>query len=231
MLKLENKISGDYLKVSLTGTTVSYLFKYQDNAEQTLATKTITTNTTFAIGFDIVKLINSSDRLLEFFNNKLNLNFYIGGDSSLSKTFSGKIYKVGLCSVRNSSDITSLFNSSGILSNSSLYSALLSRTATYTVIANNLYNQIILDIAVNSYWENYVPLSKLAKTVYDSSGNQTYTIDFIQFNFDYPEPQVVGSVYDTSASYVKTYITFQTIASGANASASTFATTISPNLS
>lgn len=230
LIKIENNLNGDYLKISLTGTTVSYLFKYQDAAEVTLATKAITTSTTFAVGIDIQKLIATNLNISSFFANKSNLNFYIAGDSTLTETFSGNIYKVGLCSIRNSADITSLFDSSGILSSSSTYSGLLSRTATYTVIANNVYSKIILDIAVNSYWENYVPLSKLARTITDSGGTERYTIDFLQLNVDYPEPKTLsGSNYDTSNSMLKGYITFQTIASGANAAISTFTTTVSPN--
>ena len=230
LIKIEDRISGDYLKISLTGTTVSYLFKYQGLAVQTLDTKTITTNVTFAVGVDIAKLVADNGNLKLFFANTSRLNIYIAGDITLASTFSGNIYKVGLCSTRNSADITSLFDAAGILSNSSIYAALLARTATYTLISNNIFSKIIPDIAVNSYWENYVPLSKLAKTVSDASGNDVYALDLIQFNFDYPEPRVYsGSNYDTSASLVKTYVSFQTIISGANAAASTFTTTVSPN--
>lgn len=233
LIKIENNINGDYLKISLTGTTVSYLFKYQNLSEELLVSpaQTITTNTTFAVGIDVAKLISKNGNLATFLKNKSNLDIYIGGDRSLSETFSGNIYKVGLCSTRNAADITSLFDANGYLSNlSTSVASLLPRTATYTLISNNLFSKIIPDIAVNSYWENYVPLSKLAKTVSDASGNDVYALDLIQFNFDYPEPKVYsGSNYDTSASLVKTYVSFQTIISGANAAASTFTTTVSPN--
>jgi hypothetical protein len=230
LIKVENNINGDYVKISLTGTTVSYLFKYQGVSEVSLATKTIVTGTTFAVGMDIEKLISGNGNLASFFANKSSLNFYIGGDTTLLETFSGNIYKVGLCSKRNSADITSLFDSAGILSNSSVFASLLSRTATYTVVANNIYSKIVLDIAVNSYWENYVPLSKLAKTFTDSNGVDTYGIDLLQFNFDYPEPKIFsGSNYDTSNSMIKTYVSFQTILSGATPLPSSFTTTVAPN--
>lgn len=230
LIKIEDRINGDYLKISVTGTTVSYLFKYQGLAVQTLATKTITTNVTFAVGVDIAKLVADNGNLKLFFANTSRLNIYIAGDTTLASTFSGNVYKVGLCSTRNSADITSLFDTAGILSNSSIYATLLARTATYTLVSNNLFSKIIPDIAVNSYWENYVPLSKLAKTVSDASGNDVYALDLIQFNFDYPEPKIYsGSNYDTSSSLVKTYVSFQTIISGANAAASTFTTIVSPN--
>ena len=230
LIKIENNINGDYLKISLTGTTVSYLFSYQGASEVVLATKTITTSTSFAVGLDVEKLVVGNGNLAAFFGNKSNLNIYIGGDTTLLETFSGNIYKVGLCSDRNSADITSLFDAAGILSNSSIFAALLSRTATYTVVANNVYSKIILDIAVNSYWENYVPLSKLAKTVVGSGGADTYAIDLLQFNFDYPEPKTYsGSNYDTANSMVKTYVSFQTMLSGATPAPSSFTTTVSPN--
>lgn len=229
LIKLENRKTGDYFKISLTGTTVSYLFKYQDAAEISLDTASITTNTIFAVGIDVQKIIATNTSLYNFFSNRSNIVFYIAGDSTLEETFSGNIYKVGLSSIRNSFNITSLYNASGILSSPSSTATFLTKIATYTLVANNLFNAIDIDIAVNSYWENYIPLSKLAKTVRDSSGNEVYDLDIIQFNFDYPEPKIYSSSnYDTSLSLVKTYITFQTISSGATALPSTF-TTSSPN--
>jgi len=62
--------------------------------------------------------------------------------------------------------------------------------ASYTLvpyIADEVYS---LDINVNSYWEDYVPLTYFAQYVTDTRGDQYYDLDFIQFNINYPSPSI-----------------------------------------
>jgi len=231
LFKILNESTGDYLKASITNTTVSYIFNYQ-NTLTTLATKSITQNVMFAVGFDIQSLKSTNQNITLFFNNTNSLNIYIGGDSTTGNTFSGNIYKVGLCSSRNFKDISNLFTS-GILITSSPCSQLLAKTASYTVVGVNLYNRIFLDISTNAYWQDYVPLSKLTQTVKDSSGNLTYEdLSFIQLNVDYPETRSYSSNnFDTSSSKLKTYITFQKLTNNATGlkDLSEFGTTVLAN--
>lgn len=150
-----------------------------------------------------------------------------------------------------------------------------SHTASYTLfVSENEQGESILDISVDSYWEDYLPLSYFAKYVDDANGNKAYDIDFIQFNIDYPAPTKYSEtaangswtyqelknnfsypiqrdyssldnhlftgfdtytdlknrssktyVYDTSTSMVRTYVSFQLISAGANASQSYFTKT------
>jgi hypothetical protein len=71
-----------------------------------------------------------------------------------------------------------------------------------------------MDIAVNSYWQDAIPLSRLSKTV-----DGQYKIDYLQFNIDYPNQ------IDTTSADTKTYLTFQTVESGMSADVTTFANT------
>jgi len=228
LFKILNRFTGDYLKVSLTNTTVSYILNYQDSLT-TLSTTSITQNTMFAVGLDLQNLVQNNQNIATFLSDTNNLNIYVGGDSVTANTFSGNIYKIGLCSLRNFSNISGLF-SSGILTDSSSYSALLSFVATYSINAVSSYASIILDIATNSYWQDYVPLSKLSKNITDISGNKIDDLDFIQINIDYPETRTYSSGnFDTSSSKLKSYITFQTLTSGSLQDVSTFTTTVLPN--
>ncbi len=160
----------------------------------------------------------------------------------------------------------------GVLS-SYVLSEFTSHTPSYSFFLNKTIASFDLDIAAESYWEDYVPLSYLAKYVNDSSGNSVYGIDFIQFNIDYPVPSlfleqesesswtyeelqaaysnpvvrgyeyldnelftgygnyidlknksVKSYRYNTTDSMVRTYVSFQYLSSGSNASYHNFNT-------
>jgi len=226
LFKILNESTDDYLKVSLTNTTVSYKIKYQ-GTESTITTKSITQNTKFAVGIDIKSLVTLNSEVASFLSDVNNLNLYVGGDNLTSNTFSGNIYKIGLCSSRNFADISSLF-SSGILTLGSSESTLSAKTATYTITSVNEYSKTILDIATNSYWQDYIPLNKLSRTVDDADGNPIQELDFVQINIDYPEPKAYASGnFDTSDEDLRSYITFQRVSSGAIKNISEFSSTVS----
>lgn len=226
LFEILNESNDDYLRVSLTNTTVSYKIKYLGTAS-TITTKSITQNVKFAVGIDIKSLVTLNSEVAAFLADVNNLNLYIGGDSITANTFSGNIYKVGLCSSRNFADISSLF-SSGVLTAGSSESTLLPRTATYTVGSINAYGKTIIDIATNSYWQDYVPLNKLSRTVDNASDAPIDELDFLQINVDYPETKTYASGnFDTTDEELKSYITFQRLSSGAIKNISEFASTIS----
>jgi len=226
LIKFLNEKSGEYFKVSITGTTVSYILKSTGVSEESIATASITQGNIFAVGADIQKFINSRTDLAVFFSNTSDISLYVGGQETESNTFSGNIYKVGLCSERNFQNILGSFNSSGILTNHTTnptVSTLLSKTASYTVAPSINFSSLDVVVAANSYWQDYVPLSKLAKTVLNSDGQETLALDFFQLNFDYSEPRDYSSAkFNTELQAAKTYISFQTIASGSSKTISEF---------
>jgi len=225
LIQITNESNEDYLRISLTNTTVSYKIKY-NGAESTITTKSITQGTRFAVGIDIKSLSVVNPDVLSFLSNVNNLNIYVGGNSITANTFSGNIYKVGLCSARNFADIANLF-ASGVISSGSSHSTLMLKTATYTVLAVNAYGKIILDIATNSYWQDYIPLNKLTRTIDISQDEPKEELDFIQINIDYPETRTFDTGnFDTSTSELKSYITFQRLDSGSIKSSSEFSTTV-----
>lgn len=148
--------------------------------------------------------------------------------------------------------------------------------ASYTISPRSYFNNFVIDILADSYWEDYIPLSYFAKYVTDANNESRYDLDFIQFNINYPAPSrfteeqsdgswsyeelrqqyslpvqrtyesldnqlftgyqdyldlknkaVKSYKYDTSSSLVRTYITFQYLKSGANASSEYFTNIVS----
>jgi hypothetical protein len=86
-------------------------------------------------------------------------------------------------------------------------------TASYTLFSKQSYGTFSIDLATDSYWEDYVPLSYFAQeVVVDELGNRKRDIDFMQFNIDYPKPVVADSgEYSTFDNLVKTYVSLQNL--------------------
>ena len=144
-------------------------------------------------------------------------------------------------------------------------------TASYTLSPSSYFDNYTLDIDIQGYWEDYIPLTYFAQYVQDEKKSEYYDLDLIQFNINYPAPsnfveeeqtgewtykelsdeysipinRTYDSLdnqlftgyanyddlknrayknykYDTSNSLVKSYITFQYIANGANLPESNF---------
>jgi hypothetical protein len=65
-----------------------------------------------------------------------------------------------------------------------------SHTASYTLSPSINFGSYSLDIDVQGYWEDYLPLTYFAKFISDNKGKPYYDLDFIQFNINYPAPSV-----------------------------------------
>lgn len=63
-------------------------------------------------------------------------------------------------------------------------------TPSYGLILKEYLNSTYLDIAVDGYWEDYIPMRYFAKYVEDSRGEKFYDVDFVQVNIDYPAPSM-----------------------------------------
>ena len=95
--------------------------------------------------------------------------------------------------------------------------------ATYTLVPKRFLDNFYLDVETNSYWEDYVPLSYFAKDMENSLGETRSTLSFIQFNVGYPRAEVFdGQYYNTNGSLLKSYISFQYLETGSNATTSYF---------
>lgn len=98
--------------------------------------------------------------------------------------------------------------------------------ASYLFAPTSYFGNYAFDVKAQSSWEDYIPLSYFGKYITDEQGLEYYDVDFIQFNIDYPFFEIVsGDVYDTSNNDVRTYISFQYLANGANTASSSFTQT------
>jgi len=99
--------------------------------------------------------------------------------------------------------------------------------ASYTLVPRLNFGEYILDIGVDSYWEDYLPLSYFGGYVPDSKNEKMFALDFLQLNIDYPKFNVFSDGnFDTTNSPIKTYVSFQYLAAGANTSYSAFSTPV-----
>lgn len=171
-----------------------------------------------AIGFNIDYLISTSTaQLSDFFNNPDDLAVYLGGTETEDDTFDGKIYGFSFAdeystNIINSGTMPDTFDvNNGFLF--SLNTSLADFVSTYTLISKKVVDQIVLDIGVRGYWQDYVPLSFLSKTVDDGST----ALDMIQFNINYPRNgYLVSGTEDIATSDIfKSFISFQSIESNA----------------
>ena len=104
-----------------------------------------------------------------------------------------------------------------------LVSYILAHVASYTLTPKVFLNDFMLDVGVNSYWQDYVPLSYFAKYITDGTttddgvANKYPDVDFIQVNVDYPAiNKFLANSYDTTNSIVRTYVSFQELSDDPN---------------
>ena len=95
--------------------------------------------------------------------------------------------------------------------------------ASYTLLPKQEFGSFVLDIATDSYWEDYLPLSYFAKKVPDGRGNLNSEVSYLQFNLDYPFlKNIENEKIDSSGAVVKSYVAFQYLQQGANSTSSNF---------
>ena len=255
LILVANKANGDTFRISLADGGLRYSSNISSIYTEMLFEPGIATYPLFSLGFSIDNIKSYFSQYVgNFFDNVTQLEMYVGSNSDFSDRFVGTIYRFGLCDARNYSQISEYFlaytdepfdvgsielNPTGEASFWSLVldggfpestygiSQIIDHVASYTVVVKNTVGILSLDIATSSSWQDSIALSHFAQYVTSASSNY-YDIDFIQFNIDYPANYNLDSgSFDTSNSRVKTYISFQTTASGANSSISTF-TNIKP---
>jgi hypothetical protein len=88
----------------------------------------------------------------------------------------------------NSAEFDSIVDSGTVTETSA--NTLQSHTASYTLSPTTNFGSYYLDIDIQGYWEDYIPLTYFAKYINDSKNKPYYDLDFIQFNINYPAPSV-----------------------------------------
>jgi hypothetical protein len=240
LFELKNSTTSDRVFVTVSNSSIKYKVTYLNVTTTVYEAFNNLPGEIFPVGFNIkdfsryfggnvAKVLGSVDQLA----------LYIGGNSELDKTFTGKIYSFSICNERNFTKIKDLFSSRGMTleyenvfdlysgaidfdggtspdavggyydndgnfirfpvsywnyfidggSPTSFITTFLSdHTASYQLIPKSQFGSIYLDVAADSYWEDYVPLTYFAKYVRDNVGDEYYSLDFLQFNLGYPAP-------------------------------------------
>lgn len=234
LFKIYNPLTNDYFSIVKNADVIEYSLNYKGDTELIFTSDPITVNSFFAVGFDINTLSdNFGNNLPAFFGNQNVLRMYACGDESGQNSFTGKIWSIGFATERNTNKISDNFDSDGfvIFDNAE---ELIGHTASYTLLPFEVYGKYFLDIGISGYWQDYLPLSYFGQFVNNSSGEEFYDIDFLQFNLGYPSMFTLdldsssNYYYNTSGSEIKSYLTLQYLADGANIPTS-FATEEQPN--
>ena len=215
-------------------TLLNYVFTYA-GVSTTIRSHTCPVGI-FTAGIQISKLIanNTTGGLAQFFANSGSLKLYIGSQPNKENMFTGNIYNVGINTYKHTSfTLDSYFYDDGTFN---FANSTINNVSSYTLFSFEDYGKFFIDISVFGYWEDYIPLSVLAKDVLDENEETITDIDFIQFNIDYPAPSEVkeeGDTYweDNSDSIntdnlnVRVYVTFQDISQGITQTDADYATT------
>lgn len=97
---------------------------------------------------------------------------------------------------------------------------LINYIAGYTLTPRLYLGKFIIDVASKGYWQDFVSLSHFGKNMPNLEGDAIPTLSYLQFNIDIPRMDILDPLepwhLDTSSLPVKTYVSFQYLASGAN---------------
>lgn len=196
---IEISDSTNYLRASLIEENILYSFYYNGSITEIYSTDTVLLNNKISVGFNFDLLIdNFGSNVLSFLGNQSVLNIYVAGNKTGLYPFTGKIHTFGICSTYNFEKIKSYFNNLGVISNN-YHDELLSHIASYTLMPEKEYGSFYIDIAVSSYWQDYIPLSYFASYVKNNNDETIYDLDFLQFNVSYPSVTTVESIAQTGS--------------------------------
>jgi hypothetical protein len=229
LFRIVNESSQNYLSVVLSGNDIIYRLALSNSVSNILVKEDAVSTNKFVVGLDLEKAVKFfGGSVATFLGSRPQLRLFVGGDKAFSNTFEGKIHRIGFLNEKLLSASANKFKEDGSILSSLETNYFGNLSASYTLFAkNDPLRGFTLDILVSSQWEDYIPLSYFAKYVKNASNQDYYSVDFLQFNIDYPEPNAfVDDEYDTSSASVKTYVTFQSLRFRAKELSQKFTTTI-----
>jgi len=228
LMRFENQFDKSAIDISLDNDTIEYSVEYLDEnnnlfSEMFYTCSGVSVGDQFAVGLSFQQAaIAFGGRVASFIGTIQSSKVFIAGNQSYQNTFSGKIHRVAISSAINLQKMINVFDTNGLAKDYSSGSLAgesnkLSQKATYTLVPTKNLGKFELDIATDSYWEDYIPLSYFGKYVLDQANDKFFSLDFLQFNVDYVRlSNFSEGAYDTSSMPVKTYVTFQYLKNGAN---------------
>jgi hypothetical protein len=215
LVRIKDRLSNNFFEIVAADNKIEYKFFYNGTTSTVVSSEEIANDQKFICGIDIDKFTRYfGNNLAAFFGNRKNLQVYVGGIETFLNTFDGKIYSFHFFNRDNLIKIKFLSDERGvILSNDGLSAEVLGLNSVYTLKLSEGASEseaYRLSIASSASWQDYVPLTVLAKTVKNAANEDYYSLDFVQINFDYPRTdKITGELYDTSKEFLRAYITFQ----------------------
>ena len=222
IFRLQNKETLDSISAILSGTTITYVYNIFGK-QGTLKTETLTSiDQVFTVGLNRDSFRNALSRKTEvsrFLSGMARYALFVGGDYAgsdidISTTFAGKIYEVCMTSPNNfmKESMSSLFTSG--FANIGMSASFMSKNPSYrlSLLKQSFNGDDVYRITVSSksYWQDYIPLQKLAKKAYDPTDSELYVTDMIQFSVDAESSSVIVSdKIDTAGVDVKSYVYFK----------------------
>lgn len=223
LFKIVNKLNGASLTASIDNGTISYTLSDGVEADIVIDSEiTADEDDLFIAGINFKALSQKyGGRMSKFFGSSKNLAVYVAGqDDAGVSTFYGEIYRFGFLTERNLTFISDYFTDSNThitLNNQEDVEDLISFIASYTLTPSKYIDRFDFDIATESYWQDYVPLSRIDGSVLNASAEYIKRLSFIQFNANVPIlKNIVSNNYDFSNDQIKMYVTFQYLATQAN---------------
>jgi hypothetical protein len=229
LFKIVNQLNKNYLEIVLKDDDLICRLSYNNSLSEVFKKPNAVSGYKFTAGLYLEKLGQAfGSSVASFLGARSQLRLYVGGEKELSRTFSGKIYRVGFLNEKLLTASLDKFGADGNILSANDYQYFATLVASYTLFAkSDLVRGFYLDIYTSSSWSDYIPLTYFSKYVKNASNENYYGLDFIQFNIDYPEPaKTVQDEYYTQDSILKTYITFQSLKYRAKELDQKFKTTI-----
>jgi hypothetical protein len=165
LFKIYNPLNNNYFTILKDGNLIKYSLTYNGTTQLLFTSSAISTNSLFAVGFNIKTLSEKfGSNISSFFGNQSSLKMYVCGDDSGDYTFTGRLYSIGLGTTLNSTKITTYVDANGFIELDK-GQQLVDHTASYTILPSEAYEQYFLDIGVAGYWQDYLPFSYFAQFV------------------------------------------------------------------
>ncbi len=220
IFKIQNKETLDSVSAILSGTSIDYV--YNIFGEQgSFGLQSVNIDGTFVAGIDIntyASSESSQSAISRFMRGIGRYSIFVGGDyvgsdQDIKTTFSGKIYSFGMSSSLNyiKNGMSSLFQDG--IAKPAEFDTFYGLSTSYKVsMLKQTFNEdsmYSMNVSSQSYWQDYLPLSKFAKLSTYEDGSSDYLADMIQFSIDAEHSRVVVSdEIDQSNSDIRTYVHF-----------------------
>jgi len=115
LFRIEKENTNSYFLIQLLNNQISYVINYNGISETIYSPLVAEPGELVDIGLNIPNFVSRfGNPASDFFGSLSDLRMYVGGNKNGGSTFTGKIYKVGLCTEYNFQKIRSLFNEIGV---------------------------------------------------------------------------------------------------------------------